>query len=271
MNSGRNHYSHPPSYNVPGNMRKEQGYSRQLPRQQMVARQRSQQRPQLQEGLPFQIGAEGQYILYYSNYCINCKEFMTILCKTPIYSNFTKINVSGNVSYPNFVKSVPTIIVPKVQRPLVGEEVFKWLEEQSVERVKNENQGIIPYSPGEMGSGLTDNYSYLDAKDTEQPMEHTFSFIKRSDQKIETPPEDSFVNTKQKPVQPVSRQPFPQNPQRQTPFETPPSEPRPSQGVGAKPPMIPLSSGGDDGKNVEEAYNELLARRKMDLTSQNRQ
>ena len=24
------------------------------------------------------------HILYYSNYCINCKEFMNILCKTPM-------------------------------------------------------------------------------------------------------------------------------------------------------------------------------------------
>ncbi len=267
MNNRINHYSNSPSYNVPRNMYREQGYSQPLQRQESMARQR----PQHQEGLPFQIGAEGQYILYYSNYCINCKEFITILCKTPIYSKFTKINVSGNVSYPSFVKSVPTIVVPNVQRPLVGEEVFKWLEEQSVERVKNHNQGIIPYSPGEMGSGLSDSYSYLDATDTEQPMEHTFSFIKRSDQKIETPPEDSFVNTKKKSVEPVSRQPFPQNPEQQLSFETNQSEPRPSQGVGAKPPMIPLSSGGDNGENVEQAYNELLARRKMDLAPQNRQ
>lgn len=248
--------SYSQSYNRPGNMYPQQRY----------AKQNSNTNE-----LPFQIGSEGQYILYYSNYCINCKEFMTILCKTPVYSNFTKVNVSSNMSYPSFVKSVPTIIVPKIQRPLVGEEVFKWLEDQSVERVKNEKQGIIPYSPGEMGSGLADSYSYLDAKDTEQPMEHTFSFIKRNDQKIETPPEESFVNAKQKPVQPSNRQPFPQNPQRQEIFETSNNEPRRSNGIGAKTPMIPLSSGGDDSRNVEDAYNELLARRKIDADVPQRQ
>jgi len=218
-------------------------------------------------GLPFPIGTEGQYILYYSNYCINCKEFINLLCKTPIYSNFTKINVSEKVSFPSFVKSVPTIVVPKIQRPLVGEEVFKWLEDQSIERIKNKKEGIIPYSPGEMGSGLEDSYSYLDAKDTDQPMEHTFSFIKRGDQKIETPPEESFVNTKPKQIDGIdrtNRQPFPQAPQQQIPSEI---KGLSSHGSGGRPPMIPLSSSGDDGQNVEDAYNELLARRKMDITS----
>ena len=261
----QNRYSQQPLTMYPNN----QGYSPQRAPQRSPQIYQERMPTQDNKGLPFQIGAEGNYIMYYSNYCINCKEFMTILCKTPLYSQFTKINVSGNTSFPSFVKSVPTIVVPKIPRPLVGEEVFKWLEEQSVKRVKNENQGIIPYSPGEMGSGLTDTYSYLDAKDTEQPMEHTFSFIKREDQKIDTPPEESFVNTKPKPVQEISRRPFPQNPQGQAPFETPQDAPRPSHSTGSKPPMIPLSSSDNDGHNVEDAYNELLARRKMDLTTQN--
>lgn len=281
MNNGRNYYPRPNNSqrSMHPNQRGSQMPGRGPPqmrqnmappmthgrmRQQM--QQRSAQVTPMAQGLPSPIGAEGQYILYYSNYCINCNEFMNILCKTPVYSNFTKINVSsGETSFPQFVKSVPTIVVPKITRPLVGEEVFKWLEDQSAERVKNEKEGIIPYSPGEMGCGLGDNYSYLDAKDTEQPMEHTFAFIKRGDQKIETPAEDSFVSTKPKPVQDINRTnrpPFPQAPQRQMPQGA-----RPSQGAGGRPPMIPLSSSGDDGKNVEDAYNELLARRKMDTPS----
>lgn len=114
-----------------------------------------------------------------------------------------------------------------------------------------------------MGSGLTDTYSYLDSKDTEQPMEHTFSFIKRSEQKIETPPEDSFVNTKPKPIQDVSREHFPQHQVHQN-FEHQPSSPRPSHGMGAKPPMLPVCSEGNDN-NVEDAYNDLMARRRMDI------
>jgi len=111
--------------------------------------------------MPSQFGSEGKYILYYSNYCINCKEFMNILCKNPIYSEFVKINVS-NTSFPSFVKSVPTIVVPKIGRPLIGEEVFKWLEDLSATKIQSEKESIIPYSPGEMGCGFGDNYSYFD-------------------------------------------------------------------------------------------------------------
>ena len=118
--------------------------------------------------------------------------------------------------------------------------------------------GIVPYLPDEMGSGLGDNYSYLDVKDIDQPMEHTFAFVKRGDQKIHTPEESSFINTKPKPIKEINRSnrpPLPQAPQRQMPT---------SHGMGGKPPMIPQTSSGGE-KNVEDAYNELLARRKMDV------
>ena len=196
------------------------------------------------------------HILYYSNYCINCKEFMNILCKTPIYNKFKKINVSeGAVSIPPFIKRVPTIIVPNYN-PLVGEDVFKWLEKVSEQRMSSE-QSIIPYHPDEMDGGLGDNYSYLDVQDTDQPMEHSFVYIKKGDQKIETPPEESFINTKTKTsdVNSTTRPPFPQAPQRQMPNGMP-------NGLPSASPIVPQSS--SDGKNVEDAYNELLARRKID-------
>ena len=204
---------------------------------------------------------EEKHILYYSNYCINCKEFMNILCKNPIYSDFVKINVS-NTKFPSFIKSVPTIIVPKIARPLVGEEVFKWLEDLSTNKLKDEKERIVPYSPSEMGGGFGDNYSYFDLKEEEQPMEHNFVYIKREDHKIETPSEESFINTNPKSkndnINSSTREPFPQAPQRKSPND------HPVQGVGGRPPMIPQSSSGDD-KNVDDAYNELLARRKTDV------
>ena len=158
---------------MPQNQYSQNKYSQQKYSQHQYSQQKSNQ-----SSLPFKIGAPNQYILYYSNYCINCKEFINILCKNSIYSNFKKINVSVNRNYPSIIKSVPTIIVPNIERPLIGEEVFQWLEHFSSKRTKTMQEEIIPYSPGEMGSGLTDSYSYLDSKDTEQPMEHTFSFIK---------------------------------------------------------------------------------------------
>jgi multidrug efflux pump subunit AcrB len=201
--------------------------------------------------LPFTIGADNQYILYYSNFCINSKEFIGTLSKSPLYSKFTKINVSSN-SYPSIIKSVPTIIVPKHQKPLVGIEVFSWLEKQSEEKEIHTKQGINAYS-NEMDSNFGDSYSYLGSSDTNQPMEHTFHFISRSEQKIQTPPEEVFSNKEPK-VQALTenRELYPQT-----------KQPVQKSSYG-KPPMIPLNSTSTEGENVENAYNELLARRKLD-------
>jgi hypothetical protein len=216
--------------------------------------QRNQQmQPQMQQSV--KIGAENQYILYYSNYCINCKEFMNILCKNPLYNKFKKINVSdGSANIPPFVKNVPTILVPNYNHPLVGEDVFKWLEESSEKRMNNLDQTIIPFHPDEMDCGLGDNYSYLDIKDNEQPMEHNFVYIKKGDQKIETPPEESFDDTKLKSQDTSNRQPVPQRQMSNIPnvLTNPLSSP-----------IIPQSS-VNDKTNVEDAYNELLARRKTE-------
>ena len=225
-----------------------------------LIQQRNQ--PQMQQRMQPQInqqsvkiGAENQYILYYSNYCINCKEFINILCKNPLYNKFKKINVSdGSANIPPFVKNVPTILVPNYSNPLVGEDVFKWLEESSEKRMNNLDQTIIPFHPDEMDCGLGDNYSYLDIKDNEQPMEHNFVYIKKGDQKIETPPEESFDDTKLKSQDTSNRQPVPQRQMSNIPnvLTNPLSSP-----------IIPQSS-VNDKTNVEDAYNELLARRKTE-------
>lgn len=206
-----------------------------------------------QQNIPFSVGSDGQYILYHSNFCINCKEFITLLSKTPLYSKFIKINVSSGVQFPQFVKNVPTIVVPGIKTPLVGKHVFKWLEDHSIQNNKQQTMGIVPYSPGEMGTGLVDTYSYLGSADNEQPMEHTFSFIKNGDQKIETPPEDSFGEPKKTDIK---RTPYPQNNQNVQMQQS---------GVGSKPPMVPSCSVSNENGSVDSAYNELLARRKMDI------
>lgn len=227
--------------------------------------QNPQYRPQQNlYGLPLAIGSDNQYILYHSNeYSNYCKEFTALLCKTPDFQKFTKIDVCDkSINIPPFVKSVPTIIVPKINRPLVGDEAFKWLEDKSKSRIINEKKSITPYSPGEMACDMGDNYSFLDIKDTEQPMEHTFSYIKRNDQKINTPDEQDYSSAKPKTVRGVNssnRTPFPQAPQRQAPTSGQPS---------LRPPMIPSSS-SDENLNVDDAYNNLLSRRKMDILPAN--
>jgi hypothetical protein len=187
---------------------------------------------------------------------------MNILCKTPFYEKFQKINISApNSPRPEFLKNVPTIVVPNIDRPLEGEEVFRWLETQSEQQAKaGGGDEIQPYMPGEMGMAMGGSYSYLDVDDdAKQPMEHTFVFIGRPEEKMRTPKEEEFVDAKPRPVQGVdmtNRPPMPQALQQQVNHA-------PSM---SRPPMIPQSTAGGSNNrdDFDQAYNELINRRKMD-------
>lgn len=201
------------------------------------------------------IGAEDQYVLFYSNYCINCKEFLNILIKDQkLYQKFDKINISEPSSpRPPFLKAVPTIIVPHVSTPLSGSNVFKWIEQQSTQRREEQKDDITPYLPDEMSSGISSGYSYFGMDERSQPMEHSFTFLDKGFQKINTPAEESFPNAKPKKLKDLNtsdRQMFPQIHQAQQ-MRAP---------TTSLPP--PLSS-SDDG-NVEDAYNNLISRRNTD-------
>jgi len=205
-------------------------------------------------------------MLYYSNFCINCKDFINLLCKNPLYERFIKINVSAKTQFPPFIKSVPTILVPGITRPLVGKEVFKWLENISKKETKVQNKCIIPYSPGEMSCSMSDNYSYLDFKDSDQPMEHSFVFIKKGEQKINTPSEDSYVDTVPRRIKgginERKRIPFPQGLQNKSlSNSTENIYPTHNQNTMS----FPNNTTNNKKGNIEDAYNDLLSRRKMDM------
>jgi len=217
--------------------------------------------------LPFTIGSSNNYMLYYSNFCINCKDFINVLCKNPIYSRFIKINVSAKTNFPPFIKSVPTILVPGYTKPLVGREVFNWLENLSKKETKKQNKDIIPYSPGEMGCSMSDNYSYIDFKDADQPMEHSFVFVKKGEQKINTPSEDTYVDTNPRRIKggisERKRIPFPQGLQNKSLSNS--SENIYQQNTSSN--RITPTISNNNNNSVEDAYNDLLSRRKIDMTT----
>ena len=156
------------------------------------------------------------HILFYSNYCANCKEFVQQLYKSPFFENFKKICVDNNPKIPKEITSIPCIIVPRMVKPLVGTEAFHWLRDMnqmylqeqekkvndkaadkahySSETPKAEGQqadptnlhyamGAVTAYSGTMG-GFSDNFSFIGS---EAPMEHSFSFLGDNGHKISTP------------------------------------------------------------------------------------
>lgn len=124
------------------------------------------------------------FILFYSNYCQHCKDFLIKLKKMneDLYNNFTKIAVDGNSKIPKGITSVPTIIVPSHNHPLTDESVFMWLEtiavdypcKKNVDNESEKTEEILPFIKNEMGYGFSDNFSFLES---EGPLAHSFSFI----------------------------------------------------------------------------------------------
>ena len=158
------------------------------------------------------------HILFYSNYCSNCKEFVSLLYKSPFFENFKKICVDNNPKIPKEITSIPCIIVPKILKPLVGSEAFHWLRGMNQMYLKEQENKVndnasqqahysnnTPKAEGQqadptnlsyaMGSvtaysgtmgGFSDNFSFIG---NEAPMEHSFSFLGDNSHKINTPQE----------------------------------------------------------------------------------
>ena len=158
------------------------------------------------------------YLLFYSNYCANCKEFIQQLYKSPFFDKFKRITIDNNQNIPKEITAVPCIIVPKIAKPLTGTEAFRWLrgmnqiflqekekavsnqandKAQNSEPPKVEGQtgdptninyamGSVSAYSGTMG-GFSDNFSFIG---NENPMEHSFVFLGKGNDQINTPQEN---------------------------------------------------------------------------------
>lgn len=73
--------------------------------------------------------SNNRHILFYSNHCVNSREFIQELYKTGLFNTFDKRCIDDPKTFiPKQITAVPTIIVPGYNQPLVGKNVFHWLE-----------------------------------------------------------------------------------------------------------------------------------------------
>ncbi len=79
------------------------------------------------------------YILFYSDECPHSKKFIHYLQQYQL-TFFQVVNVATAQSLPNYIHSVPSIIVPDFDQPLVGGQVFQWLEQFLQQHSSSEQQ-----------------------------------------------------------------------------------------------------------------------------------
>ena len=119
--------------------------------------------------------SQKNYTLFYSNYCNFCKQFLQKLNKLDIKKEFSFYCVDNNKAPPH-VRSTPTLSIRQEQKNLKGKEAFDWLENYIIK--KNENAMPSAWHPGEMGSSMSDNYSFLNNENiSEGGISHSFSFL----------------------------------------------------------------------------------------------
>ena len=157
-------------------------------------------------------------IMYYSKFCKNSDRIIQILSRSSVkdYIHFIpidrRINNNGKwtilldngdtVLLPNNVQKVPALLLlHNGNRILFGDEIIHFFRDDfDKERKKSTNNNGEPlaYSfTGEMGTSMSDNYSYLDQSSDELGVKgqgglrQMHSFVTLQDKiMIDTPPED---------------------------------------------------------------------------------
>ncbi len=138
--------------------------------------------------------SNNEYLLFYSNKCLHCKELLNLLYKdVELNQKFTKINVdNNNIKIPPYIKSVPSAIITTNGQPslMVGNAIFKWFNQNHAKTV--ETQGISDWDPQTM-SGFSDGFSYLE--NNNPVIKRSFAFV--SDNiSISTPNPETYQDSR---------------------------------------------------------------------------
>ena len=161
------------------------------------------------------------YLVFYSKKCRHSEEFLNQLHRNhlDLYKQFKQINIDNtSVKLPNYIKVVPTIIVPTVSGKntmFAGNDVFKWLDSISQQKIQQPKQaqaqaqaqadpingtmggGINNFDPFQMGGFST--YSSLEGDMLSEGTGFSL-FSKDRDYTlgITAPPEEAFKSDKLK-------------------------------------------------------------------------
>ena len=161
------------------------------------------------------------YVLYYSKYCENCKKILYKVGKDKIKEDihflcidkrkvikdkiYIVLSDGKELLMPEEIKEVPALLLlNRGNRIIYGNEILEIFNPILEKNNVSENNGGEPlaFSNYEMGTAISDNYSYLDQNTDELSTKgegglrqmHSFATYNLKDE-IETPPE-TFISEK---------------------------------------------------------------------------
>ena len=128
-------------------------------------------------------------LLFYSLYCDHSKSILSYIARKGIKSAFLLINVDRHqAQVPAFIQSVPSLFTG--DSVLVDDDLSRFIDAES-EKL-GANSTIDAYYDKEMGSFMSDSYSYINDASGPARVERNFSLVD-NDCKIITPKEDDFM------------------------------------------------------------------------------
>jgi thiol-disulfide isomerase/thioredoxin len=118
-----------------------------------------------------------KHILFYSDRCPHCASLLHLIKRLGTETNYKFISVDNpQIKLPEMITEVPTLIVKGMNRPLIGKEVFTWIESlgymnlqtNNITTVKNPNfTSKIDLSLNSHGNTIDINFISLTDNDDE--------------------------------------------------------------------------------------------------------
>jgi hypothetical protein len=138
----------------------------------------------------------GINIIFYSRECGACKNLLNALATEDLLKMFKLYCVDGRLNtVPACIKAVPALIVENINKPLVAQEAFEWVQKmkfikQSIAKNSNNNKTRDPvgFAQLEMG-GLSDQFAY---KDVDKAMVHSYCDVSNNNTIFTAPEQDKL-------------------------------------------------------------------------------
>lgn len=99
--------------------------------------------------------------VYYSSRDQNSRQFISKMKSVPgLVESVKMIDVqTGSVKIPPYVTSIPSVVIPKEKRVVVGSKAFEWIE---AKKRTGEDGGLMCYDQGGMGGSSALCFSFLE-------------------------------------------------------------------------------------------------------------
>ena len=136
------------------------------------------------------------HLCFYSNRCDWSKAFVEEISKTPFHAQFRFICVDPSPNrpqLPSWLKQTPTLVISGEPEPRTNSDVMNWLYEQKMKDGTSKGASGAaaasepePYLDMEMGGGIADSYSFIEADTSAQgngglSMKHNFTYLQGQD------------------------------------------------------------------------------------------